>query len=618
MLSGCLAGLFNRGESASSGNQSSEPTTDTGTTTPSSTDPSDPNIYPETLTITGKSSIVIGETATLTATYTPSDVTNKTITWYSSNTSAVTITNKGKITGKASGSSVITAEMKGPNDTKVRATHEVTVGVPSATGVTLDKTTLNMSYNKTAQLTATVNPSAANQAVTWSTSNNSVASVSNTGLVTSKAVTGNAVITATSVDGGFTASCTVNVKEVTGTTVMIYMCGADLESGSPESGYGYLSSGCEGLASMDLDEILSVNGQPDNVNIVVETGGAKKWAKSNINKNYLERWEIRNKSMDRKAQLTKASMGKSATLQSFLEWGFENYPSEQYGLILWNHGGAMSGCCFDENYSDDALTPKELYDAVTAARNSKGITDKLEWITYDACLMAVQDVAEYNSYNFNYMLCSQESESGYGYDYDAWLPTLYNNPSVNGGELLEVIGHTFIEEERGFYQSWYGSRWKQYFDQTQSVYDLSKVAAYKTAFENLATSINNVIGTNDSKAASLGNLIYSAQKYGQSEDEYGDAIYPFDIFDVKSTLSKLSSNSSYSSLSSQISAVNNAVDQLVIYEEHGEATTGCGICLFCPMSGYSYPYDYNSSATLSNFTNWKVVANKVFWACYNS
>lgn len=551
----------------------------------------DNNVYPTSLAIEGEENIVVGESTTLTAKFSPTKVTNNTVTWTSSNNSVATVTSAGKVTGKGNGNVTITASMKGANKTTITATHDMTVGTPAATGVQLDKSSVTLGYGKTTQLTATVNPKYSRQDVTWSSNNSTVATVSNSGLVTAKNIEGNAVITATSVDGGFTASCQITVKEVVGTTVMIYMCGADLESEN-------------GLASMDLDEILSVSGQPEEVNIVVETGGAKSWKKSQIPSNKLARWEIRNRQFIKKSDnfTTTTNMGLASTLQSFLEWGFQNYQSDKYGLILWNHGGAMGGCCFDENNGDDSLSADEVYTAVKNARANKGIGDKLEWITYDACLMAVQDVAEYNSYNFNYMLCSQESEAGYGYDYDAWLPTLYNDPGINGGDLLEVIGHTFMVEEKSLFQAWGDP-----FDQTQSVYDLSKMSAYKTAFESIASDLNSIIGSTSSKAKLLGQLITQAREYGL--DENGESS-GFEVFDMKEALNKVKANSTFSSISSKVATFYNALDDMVIYEEHGNSTTGCGICVFCPTL---HNWGYGSS-TKTNFTNWATVANKIYKA----
>ena len=88
---------------------------------------------------------------------------------------------------------------------------KITVLKNKVTGVSLDKTTLNLTVNGEVQLTETVAPAnAANTAVTWSSDNEAVAAVSGSGLVTAVAE-GTAIITVTTADGGHTAECTVNV-----------------------------------------------------------------------------------------------------------------------------------------------------------------------------------------------------------------------------------------------------------------------------------------------------------------------------------------------------------------------------------------------------------------------
>ncbi|WP_442957025.1 Ig-like domain-containing protein [Peribacillus sp. Aquil_B1] len=81
----------------------------------------------------------------------------------------------------------------------------------AVTGVTLNASTLNINKNTTSQLTATVAPAdATNKAVTWSSSNPAVATVNSSGLVTG-VTEGNAIITATTIDGGFTATCSYTI-----------------------------------------------------------------------------------------------------------------------------------------------------------------------------------------------------------------------------------------------------------------------------------------------------------------------------------------------------------------------------------------------------------------------
>lgn len=82
----------------------------------------------------------------------------------------------------------------------------------AATGVTLDESSITVSVGGNRKLTATVAPaSASNQSVTWTTSDATIATVSNTGMVTGVKA-GTATITATTADGGFTATATATVS----------------------------------------------------------------------------------------------------------------------------------------------------------------------------------------------------------------------------------------------------------------------------------------------------------------------------------------------------------------------------------------------------------------------
>lgn len=92
---------------------------------------------------------------------------------------------------------------------------EPSSGDPVAvTGISVSPSATSLNLNQTQQLTATISPAnATNKSITWSTSNNAVATVSSSGLITGIGE-GSATITATSADGGFTANCAVTVTNV--------------------------------------------------------------------------------------------------------------------------------------------------------------------------------------------------------------------------------------------------------------------------------------------------------------------------------------------------------------------------------------------------------------------
>ena len=153
-----------------------------------------------------------GKEGTLIATITPDNATNQNVTWESSDTKVVTVDN-GLVTAVAEGTATITVTTADGGKT---ATCEVTVTQPAktpVTSVTLDKTSLTLDVGGSDTLTATVKPDdATNKAVTWSTSNENVATVDQNGNV--KAVgAGTATITAVASDGsGKTATCEVTVN----------------------------------------------------------------------------------------------------------------------------------------------------------------------------------------------------------------------------------------------------------------------------------------------------------------------------------------------------------------------------------------------------------------------
>jgi len=166
-------------------------------------------------------SLTVDQTAQLSATVYPSNATNKSVTWKSSNTNVATVSNNGLVIAKASGTATITATTT--DGSNLSASCAVTVSSVPVTSISLNSVSviLDLSNTYTYQLVPTIIPSnATNKTVTWKSSNSAVATVSSTGLVTAKAP-GSATITATTTDGtNLNASCQVTViKRVTGITL---------------------------------------------------------------------------------------------------------------------------------------------------------------------------------------------------------------------------------------------------------------------------------------------------------------------------------------------------------------------------------------------------------------
>ena len=158
--------------------------------------------------------IKVGKTASLTATVTPSNATNKKILWSSSDETVANVKD-GVVTGIKEGTSTITAITE---DGGYKATCKVTVEKEQkeekvlVTGVTLNKSNQTIKIGETFSLTATVTPSnATNRKILWSSSDETVASVKD-GVVTG-IKEGIATITVTTEDGGYKATCKVTVEK---------------------------------------------------------------------------------------------------------------------------------------------------------------------------------------------------------------------------------------------------------------------------------------------------------------------------------------------------------------------------------------------------------------------
>ncbi len=163
----------------------------------------------------------VGDEETLTVTGTPSNATNKTLSWSSSNTDVATVS-AGKVIAAGKGTAVIRAEATDGSGKYVSCV--VTVSNIQILNVYLDKSSLDLSEGDTAKIAATIYPTnATTQTLKWTSSNSSVATVDSKGNVIAGATKGYAIITASATDGsGKFAECVVLSKpkvHVTGITI---------------------------------------------------------------------------------------------------------------------------------------------------------------------------------------------------------------------------------------------------------------------------------------------------------------------------------------------------------------------------------------------------------------
>ncbi len=215
------------------------------------------------------------------------------------------------------------------------------------------------------------------------------------------------------------------------TTVMVYMVGSNLESGA-------------GLGSIEFDEMCASGLDTDKTNLLLCVGGATQWHTDGIDPKSNTILRIKDGKLSKEAVNTDdfLSTGDPANLTSFINYCTDKYPADHYALILWDHGGGpVLGFGSDEFFEGDGLSLKEMRQAmdgtVFAAEDRK-----LDWIGFDACLMASIEVCDAWEEYAGYLIASQDTSPGIGWNY-AFLETL--NETANPVRIAQSIEDRYIE-----------------------------------------------------------------------------------------------------------------------------------------------------------------------------
>ena len=278
-----------------------------------------------------------------------------------------------------------------------------------------------------------------------------------------------------------------------------YLCGSDLESNG-------------GFATNDLSGLMEVE-LPENVNVVIETGGSAVWQNDLMDADKLQRWLYNSEGLQLVDEQPSASMGEAQTLADFLSFAKENYPAEKTAVVFWNHGGgSVTGAAFDEIYGYDSLTLDEMYQAFSSVWNPSMEKQPLELIGFDTCLMATVDVAYTFADLAHYLVASEETEPANGWYYSQWVGTLAQNPSMNGEELGKVICDAYYAgcEEVGTQDN-----------TTLSLTDLTKVQTLLDAYDTFGAEALAAACTDPGFFSQFGRVAAQSENYGGNTKEQG-------------------------------------------------------------------------------------------------
>ena len=210
-------------------------------------------------------------------------------------------------------------------------------------------------------------------------------------------------------------------------TIMVYMCGTDLESRSA-------------MASKDLQEMLNAT-ISDKINLIVYTGGCSRWQNKYISSKVNQIYQIKGGQLFAlNKDAGSVSMTDPDTLTSFIKWTAKKFPSNRNALIFWDHGGgSITGYGYDQKYPRSGSMSLS---GINQALKNAGI--KYDFIGFDACLMATVETAQMLSNYSDYMIASEETEPGVGWYYTNWLTKLNKNPAMETLEIGQMICDDFV------------------------------------------------------------------------------------------------------------------------------------------------------------------------------
>ena len=271
-------------------------------------------------------------------------------------------------------------------------------------------------------------------------------------------------------------------------TVMVYLCGSDLESE-------------HSMATADLNEMLHADLNDDKVSIIVETGGAKKWNNSVISNKTNQRYRVTSRGLQvLDKNVGKKSMVDPNTLVDFIQFCAKNYPANRYMLILWDHGGgAISGYGYDQTASGTMTLDK-----LNSALKKGGV--KFDFIGFDACLMATLETAVVTEPYADYLIASEEAEPGTGWYYTNWLSALSKNTSIKTVELSKTLIDDFTDVSKKNYPG---------CNTTLSIVDLAEFAGtVPDAFNEFSGEIGKML--DDKEYKTVADARADAREFGVS------------------------------------------------------------------------------------------------------
>lgn len=169
------------------------------------------------------------------------------------------------------------------------------------------------------------------------------------------------------------------------------------------------------------------------------------------------------------------NMGDPATLTEFINASALAAPADNYALVIWNHGGGISGVAWDDSSYSANLSLNEVSQAIAGSNITR-----FGMIGFDTCLQGVLDQVYVLRNQADYLVVSEDTEPGDGWDYTNWLSVFQQSDSS-----ARQVATQAVNSYESFYQAQGNSQ------VTLSVIDTAQVSGVAAAWSSFAQAVNN-------------------------------------------------------------------------------------------------------------------------------
>ncbi len=321
-----------------------------------------------------------------------------------------------------------------------------------------------------------------------------------------------------------------------------------------------------GAASTDIGE-MTADIWSDNIQIVIQTGGATRWSNQMINPNRTQRFLYKGGEFSEVADLPLVPSSVPDTLADFLRFCRDEYPADHTMLVFWNHGGGPFGYGNDSIFNS-SFTLADIREALSSVYRPNSSKPAFDIIGFDACLMSCLEVTHALEGFADYYCLSEETEPGDGWDYTPFLQAMTEDPTMSPAKVAQKVADSYTDYYVRENINFPLIQW----DVTFSVIDAQKAAELYDAYCDLCKT--QLLDSIDDLGvlAEIGRCSGKATRYG------GSAYNVFNTVDLGNYMDYLGD-----SYPEECARIKELLKETVLYHrENGSLSDSTGMAVYIP------------------------------------